>query len=201
MVAIIDYGAGNLRSVEQAVEFLGGKAVRTRDEQSILSADHVILPGVGAFGSAMEKLEQYELVPVIKEVVRQQIPLLGICLGLQLFFEESEESPDVPGLGILEGRVIRIPDAPGLKVPQIGWNALHLQNSGRLFEGIPEKTCVYFVHSYYLQAKDEQIVKAVTDYGVRIHASTEQGNVFACQFHPEKSGQWGLKILENFLKI
>ncbi len=202
MIAIIDYDAGNLRSVEKAVLHLGSEPVITRDRETILSADHVILPGVGAFGDAMKKLEDYDLTGVIREVAERKIPLLGICLGLQLLFESSDETPGVQGLGILKGKILRIPDQGGqLKVPQIGWNQLTFDNPGRLFQGIPEKTCVYFVHSYYLKAEDEKIVKASTEYGVKIHASVEKDNVFATQFHPEKSGEWGLKILDNFIHI
>ncbi len=200
MIAIIDYDAGNTKSVEKAVLFLGEEAVLTRDADRILSADGVILPGVGAFGDAMKKLHAYGLVPVIREVAKRQIPFLGICLGLQLLFEESEESPGVEGLGILQGRVVRIPAADGLKVPQIGWNSLEYPHQGRLFAGIPEHSFVYFVHSYYLQAK-EDIVTAVARYGVTVHASVEKGNVFACQFHPEKSSEVGLKILQNFIEV
>ena len=201
MVAIIDYDAGNIKSVEKAMQFLGEEAVITRDAKQILSASHVILPGVGAFGDAMEKLQNYGLIPVIHEVVKRKIPFLGICLGLQLFFERSEETPGVEGLGILKGEIKRIPDGEDLKIPHIGWNSLKYPNKGRLYEGIQENSYVYFVHSYYLEAKDAEIVVAETEYGTKIHASVEKDNVFACQFHPEKSSSVGLKILENFLKI
>lgn len=199
MIAILDYDAGNIKSVEKALQFLGEETVLTRDRDTILSADHVILPGVGAFGDAMANLEKYGLVEVIHEVVKQQIPFLGICLGLQLLFESSEETPGVEGLGILKGKILRIPETEGLKIPHMGWNSLHLQNQGRLFVNIPEDTYVYFVHSYYLQAKDPKIVAATAEYGVTIHASVEKENVFACQFHPEKSSKTGLAILKNFL--
>lgn len=201
MIAIIDYDAGNIKSVEKAIQFLGEEAVITRNPEEILSASGVILPGVGAFGDAMEKLHKYNLVPVIQEVVKRQIPFLGICLGLQLLFEKSDESPGVEGLGILEGEIKRIPDKGELKIPHIGWNSLKFPNAGRLYQGISEDSYVYFVHSYYLDAKDETIVVATTEYGTKIHASVEKGNVFACQFHPEKSSAIGLKILENFLNI
>lgn len=201
MVAVIDYDAGNLKSVEKAVALLGEEAVATRDFKTILQADRVILPGVGSFGMAMEQLKSYGLDRVIREVAGRHTPLLGICLGLQLLFDGSEESSGVEGLGILKGSIVRIPAADGLKIPHIGWNSLSLLNGGRLFRGIPDGSYVYFVHSYYLRAEDEDMVKAVTRYGVCIHASVEQDNVFACQFHPEKSGSVGLEILKNFLDI
>ena len=201
MIAIIDYDAGNIKSVEKALHYLGEETIVTRDPQTLLSADKVILPGVGSFGQAMENLHTYVLVTVIHEIVEKKIPFLGICLGLQLLFESSEETPGVEGLGILKGKIVKIPPAAGLKIPHMGWNSLHLQNNGRLFEGIPEQTYVYFVHSYYLQAEDPEIVKATTEYSTCIHASVEKDNVFACQFHPEKSSKWGLKILENFAAI
>ncbi len=201
MVAVIDYDAGNIRSVEKAVVALGGEVRITRREDEILSADHIILPGVGSFGGAMEKLHEYGLVDVIKEAVQKEIPFLGICLGLQLLFESSEESEGVKGGGILPGRIVRLPEEAGLKIPHVGWNSLQFPNPGRLFAGISEEAYVYFVHSFYLQAEDPGIVTAVTEYGTRIHASVEKGNVFACQFHPEKSSEVGLHILRNFLRI
>lgn len=201
MVAIIDYDAGNIKSVEKALHYLGEEAVITRDRDTILGADRVILPGVGAFGDAMEKLRTYELDKVIQEVVAKNTPFLGICLGLQLLFESSEESESVEGLGILKGKVVRLPEESDLKIPHIGWNSLKYPNPGRLFTGIAEDSYVYFVHSYYLQAKDPSIVTATTEYGTLIHASVEQGNVFACQFHPEKSSEVGMQILKNFLTI
>ncbi len=201
MIAIIDYNAGNLKSVEKALHLLGEETVITRSFQEIEAADKVILPGVGAFGDAMEQLKKYELDKVIREVAAQGKPFLGICLGLQLLFEGSDESQGVEGLHILDGQVFRIPDAPGLKIPHIGWNSLELANDGRLFQGIEKGAYVYFVHSYYLKAANEQIVKATTEYSTHIHASVEQGNVFACQFHPEKSGAVGLSILKNFAEL
>ncbi|MDO5455312.1 MAG: imidazole glycerol phosphate synthase subunit HisH [Eubacteriales bacterium] len=201
MTAIIDYGAGNIKSVENAMHYLGREAVLTRDPQVILRADHIILPGVGAFGDAMTRLNRYGLVQVIHEAVSENIPFLGICLGLQLIFEESEESPGVPGLGLLRGKVLRIPDEGIRKVPQIGWNDLHYPSKGRLFEGIDEGAYVYFVHSYYLKAQERSVVKAQTEYGVTIDASVEKGNLFACQFHPEKSEAVGMQILRNFLAV
>lgn len=201
MIAIIDYDAGNIKSVEKALHFLGEEACVTREKETILSADKVILPGVGAFGDAMEKIRGYGLEGVIKEVVDKGTPFLGICLGLQLLFERSDESDGVPGLGILKGEILKIPDKEGLKIPQIGWNSLRYPNKGRLFAGIPEESYVYFVHSYYLKAADESIVTATTEYSTLIHASVEKDNVFACQFHPEKSSDVGLQILRNFVNL
>jgi len=201
MTAIIDYDAGNLRSVEKALQALGEETVITRDRDRILAADRVILPGVGAFGDAMEKLQQYGLDGIIRQVVQKGTPLLGICLGLQLLFEESEESRGVPGLGILKGKIRRIPDTPGLKIPHMGWNSLTIRPGTRLFSGLGEEPYVYFIHSYYLEAADPEIVAARTDYGVEIHAAVEKDNVFACQFHPEKSSDTGLQILKNFISL
>lgn len=201
MIAIIDYDAGNLRSVEKAVAFLGAEAEITRDPEKILNAQGVILPGVGSFGDAMENLKKYGLPEVIADAVRRKIPFLGICLGLQLLFEESEESPGMNGLGICKGKILRIPPKPDLKIPHMGWNSLRYDHPGRLFSGIPEGSYVYFVHSYYLKASDPEIVKASSFYSVDIHASVEQDNVFGCQFHPEKSGETGLAILKNFINL
>lgn len=198
MIALIDYDAGNIRSVEKALLKLGQDVCVTRDRETLLRADHVILPGVGAFGDAMEHLRMYGLVEVIREIIEQKTPFLGICMGLQLLFERSEEAPGVEGLGILKGEVLKIPEGEGLKIPHMGWNSLRLQNDGRLFRGLSDEPYVYFVHSYYLKAEDERIVKAVTEYGTTIHASVERENVFACQFHPEKSSETGLQILRNF---
>ena len=201
MIAVIDYNAGNLKSVEKALNYIGEENVITRDFREIEAADKVVLPGVGAFGDAMRELRRYELDKVIREVSAGGKPFLGICLGLQLLFSGSEESPQEEGLGILEGRILRIPAKEGLKIPHIGWNSLALQNQGRLFAGIGENPYVYFVHSYYLKAEDEGIVTASTEYSAHIHASVESGNVFACQFHPEKSGATGLAILRNFANL
>lgn len=201
MVAIIDYDAGNIKSVEKAMKLLKQEVVVTRDPETIISADKVILPGVGSFGDAMGKIRQYDLEKVIHEVVERRIPFLGICLGLQLLFERSEESPGVQGLGILKGEILRIPETEGLKVPHMGWNSLEFSGDGRLFRGIPEDAYVYFVHSYYLKAEEPEIVTARTDYGTEIHASVEKGQIFACQFHPEKSSDVGLRILKNFVEL
>ena len=201
MIAIIDYDAGNLKSVEKALQFLGQECVITRDFHEIKKADKVILPGVGSFGDAMSQLRKFELDKVIHEVAAEQKPFLGICLGLQLLFEGSEESDGVEGLHLLDGEIIRIPEQEGLKIPNIGWNSLDLQNNGRLFENLNGNPFVYFVHSYYLKAREESIVKATIEYSTHIHASVEKDNIFACQFHPEKSGTVGLQILSNFAKL
>ncbi len=201
MIAIIDYDAGNIKSVEKALQYLGKEAVLTRDRDVILSADHAILPGVGSFGDAMERLRGYGLEEVIHEFVETGKPFLGICLGLQLLFGESEESPGVKGLDLIRGRITRIPEGDGRKVPQIGWNDITIRPDSRLFRGVPDHSYVYFVHSYYLQAENPADVAATTEYGVHIDAAVESGNVFACQFHPEKSSDVGLKILTNFVSL
>ena len=199
MIAIIDYDAGNIKSVEKALLSMGETPVLTRDPEVILQADHIILPGVGSFGDAMENLNKFGLIDVIHEAINRKIPFLGICLGLQLLFESSEETPGVAGLGILKGKIVRIPEGPGLKIPHMGWNSLNVREGASLFKGLEKEPYVYFVHSYYLQAKDPKIVAAIAEYGVTIHASVEKENVFACQFHPEKSSKTGLAILKNFL--
>jgi glutamine amidotransferase len=201
MVAIIDYDAGNIKSVEKAFQFLGRQVTVTRNPQEIYRADHVVLPGVGSFGDAMQKLNEYGLTEVIREVTSRNTPFLGICLGLQLLFDRSDESVGVEGLGILRGEILKIPADRGLKVPQIGWNSLQYPGRGRLFKQIPENSFVYFVHSYYLRAQNPEIVKATAEYGVKVDASVEDGNVFACQFHPEKSSDTGMQILTNFLEV
>lgn len=198
MIAIIDYDAGNLKSVEKALISLGQETVITRDPKVILGADKAILPGVGAFGDAMNNLRSFGLVDVIREFVASGKPLLGICLGLQLLFERSDESPEAEGLGILKGEILRIPPCEGLKIPHMGWNSLSIKEGTKLFKDITEGTYVYFVHSYYLKAADESIVAATTEYSTCIHAAVEAGNIYACQFHPEKSSSEGLRILKNF---
>jgi glutamine amidotransferase len=201
MIAIIDYDAGNLKSVEKALAYIGEDSVITRDKQQILNAGKVILPGVGAFGEAMEKLQHYELVDTIREVIANKTPFLGICLGLQLLFERSEESEGVEGLSVLKGEILRIPNCEGLKIPHMGWNSLSYKPEAKLFKGLDKNPYVYFVHSYYLKAANENDVAATTYYSTTIHASIEKDNVFACQFHPEKSGDVGLKILKNFASL
>lgn len=201
MIAIIDYDAGNIKSVEKALQYLGEEAVITRDREEILGSDKVILPGVGAFGDAMEKLHQYGLVDTIQEVVDRRIPFLGICLGLQLMFESSDEAPGVKGLGLLPGKILRIPKKGDMKIPHMGWNDIKIKEGAKLFAGLEDHPYVYFVHSYYLQADDPSIVAATTEYGVTIHASVEKDNIFACQFHPEKSSTIGLQILKNFIAL
>lgn len=201
MIAILDYDAGNIKSVEKALEYLGEKAVITRDRDVILSSDKAILPGVGAFGDAMNKIREYKLDNVIYDFVDSGKPFLGICLGQQLLYKTSEESPGATGLGILEGEILRIPEKDNLKIPQIGWNSLRITPGAKLFDGIADNSYVYFVHSYYLKSRDLSDVAATTEYSVNIHASVERNNVFACQFHPEKSSEVGLKILSNFIKL
>ncbi len=201
MIAIIDYDAGNLKSVQKALEYIGESPVVTRDAETILAADKVILPGVGAFGDSMEKLRSYGLIEAIKQSVSCGTPFLGICLGLQLLFDESDESPGARGLSVLKGRICAM-DRDGIhKIPHMGWNSLHFPRKSKLFKGIDEGAYVYFVHSYYLKAEDEDIVTAEAEYTNHIHAAVECGNVYACQFHPEKSGDTGLKILKNFVSL
>lgn len=201
MIAIIDYDAGNIKSVEKAIQSLGGQACLSRQEETLLKADHVILPGVGSFGDAMQKLEKYGLLPIIPKIIERKTPFLGICLGMQLLFEESQESPGVEGLSLLSGKIKKIPAKEGLKIPHMGWNSLKFCRRGRLFEDIKDESYVYFVHSYYLQASDQEVVTATTDYAERLHVAVEKDNIFGCQFHPEKSGEVGLQILKNFIEM
>lgn len=201
MIAILDYDAGNIKSVEKALVYLGQEAKITRDRDEILASEKVILPGVGSFGDAMGKLKEYKLDQVIYDVVDRKIPFLGICLGLQLLYESSEESPGVAGLGLLKGTVNRIPEQPGLKIPHMGWNSLDIKKDATLFTGIEGNPYVYFVHSYFLKAADVSEVAATTHYSTEIHASVEKGMIFACQFHPEKSSSVGLHILKNFIEL
>ena len=201
MIGIIDYDAGNLRSVEKALVSLGEEVIVSRDSSEILQADKVILPGVGSFGDAMNNLDKFGLVDTIKKVAASGTPFLGICLGLQLLFKESDETPGAEGLDILPGKILKIPAKDGFKIPHMGWNSLDVKPEVRLFKGLEGNPYVYFVHSYYLKAADEGIVAATTEYTTHIHASVESGNVFACQFHPEKSSDVGLKILKNFASL
>lgn len=201
MIGIIDYDAGNLRSVEKALVSLGEEVIVSRDSSEILQADKVILPGVGSFGDAMNNLDKFGLVDTIKKVATSGTPFLGICLGLQLLFKESDETPGAEGLDILPGKILKIPAKDGFKIPHMGWNSLDVKPGARLFKGLEGNPYVYFVHSYYLKAADEGIVAATTEYTTHIHASVESGNVFACQFHPEKSSDVGLKILKNFASL
>ncbi|MBE5937648.1 MAG: imidazole glycerol phosphate synthase subunit HisH [Lachnospiraceae bacterium] len=201
MIAIIDYDSGNIGSVSKAFEYIGEKPVVTRDVETILSADKVVFPGVGSFGDAMDKLNRYGLVEVLRKVADSGTPLLGICLGLQVLFEKSEESPGVEGLAILPGKICEIPKDGIHKIPHMGWNLLEFPRESALFKGIQDDSYVYFVHSYYLQAADENIVAATTEYITHIHAAVEKDNVFGCQFHPEKSGDVGLQILKNFVEM
>ena len=201
MIAIIDYGAGNLHSVKNALDFLGADNIVTGNKEEILSADKVILPGVGAFGDAMKCLEERGLVETVKAVVENSKPFLGICLGLHLLFEESEESPNVKGLGIFKGKIVKIPDNRSLKIPHMGWNNIRITKDSKILKNIGNEPYVYFVHSYYVEAKDESVVSAYTEYGQRLDIAVEQGNVFATQFHPEKSGDTGMEILKNFIAL
>ena len=201
MIAIIDYDAGNLKSVENALQYLGEECIVTRDKEELLKADKIILPGVGAFGDAMEKLHKFGLVDVIHKLVKENKPFLGICLGLQLMFESSEEGPGVKGLGLLPGKIVKFPEKEGFKIPHMGWNSIDVKEGSRLFKGVSNNSYVYFVHSYYLQAENENDVAATTEYITHVHASVEHDNIFACQFHPEKSSTAGLRILKNFVEL
>ena len=200
MIAIIDYGAGNLHSVKNALDFLGAENIISNKSEEILGADKIILPGVGAFGHAMDALKKSGMDKTVKEAVKQNKPLLGICLGLQLMFEESEEAPGIEGLGLFKGKIVKIPDT-GLKIPHMGWNSLSGHEKSRLLGNLGDNPYVYFVHSYYLTTPEEEVVSAYTNYGAQLGVAVERGNVFATQFHPEKSGDVGMKILENFINM
>ena len=203
MIAIIDYGMGNLASVAKACAFLGHRAVITSDPKQIASAGKLILPGVGAFGAAMAELKNRRLVAPILDAIVEERPLLGLCLGLQLMFESSEESPGVRGLGILPGKVKRFPQGKGLKVPHMGWNRIETADGkDPLLRGVPDGAFMYFVHSFYAVPDDRSLVAARTGYGSYFPSVVWDGwRTWATQFHPEKSQKWGLKILENFLSI
>ena len=200
MIAIIDYKAGNLQSVVNALDFLGCENKITTDKDEILSSDGVILPGVGAFGDAMKSIRANKLENVVYDCIDKNKPFLGICLGLQMLFEDSEESRGVSGMGIFKGSILKIPSM-GLKIPHIGWNSLEMAKESKILKNIGDSPYLYFVHSYYLCAKEKSLVSSTTDYGVKIEASIEKDNLFACQFHPEKSGETGLKILSDFIKL
>lgn len=200
MIAIIDYGAGNLSSVKKALDFLGAESEITMDKDRILSASHVILPGVGSFGDAIKSMEERGLVEVAREAGRTK-NFLGICLGLQLLFEGSDESPDVKGLGLLKGNIVTIPKDNGLKVPHIGWNSVELKQKNGIFKGIEDNSYFYFVHSYYLKDADEDAVAGTTEYGVSIECAVQKGKLCGVQFHPEKSSSTGLKLLKNFIEM
>lgn len=201
MIAIIDYGAGNLQSVKKAFDFIGAESIITDNPETIKNCDKILLPGVGSFGDAMESMNAKNLVEVIKAEALSGKPFLGICLGLQLLFEESEESPDVKGLGIFKGKIKKFSTDMGLKIPHIGWNSLEIKQKDTLFKGIPENSYVYFVHSYYLHAENENDIATVTNYGIDFHSAVGKDNIFATQFHPEKSGDVGLQILRNFASM
>ncbi len=202
MTAIVDYDAGNIKSVEKALRFIGEEPLITRDADQIRSAERVIVPGVGAFGDAMGKMDHFGLAEVLRDVAGKGVPILGICLGLQLFFDRSEEAgQDVEGLGILPGEIVKFPERDGFKIPHMGWNSIQVNPESRLLGGISDGSYVYFVHSYYLRAKRQGDVAATADYIVEFHAAAEHENVFATQFHPEKSGETGLKILKNFVAL
>jgi len=200
-VVIVDYGMGNLRSVEKALEKVGVSAVVSSHRDDVLNAAALVVPGVGAFGDAMEELSRLDLVAPLRQRAAAGVPILGICLGLQIFFEESEEAPGVRGLGLVQGRVRRFSSEAGLKIPHMGWNALNIRAGSRLFQGVPDGAYVYFVHSYFVAPTDEQVVAATTYYGVRFAAAIETRNILGVQFHPEKSQRTGLNILANFGRI
>lgn len=201
MIAIIDYSAGNIQSVSKALKHIGCDCFVTRDKNEIARADAAVLPGVGSFGDTVDSLDKYGLRDAVLDFINSGKPFLGICLGLQLLFPESEESPNAKGLGVFEGTITKIPNGEGLKIPHMGWNSLSFPKQSRLFRGIEGEPYVYFVHSFYLNATDRDIVAAQTEYGVKIDAAVERGNVFATQFHPEKSGDVGLQMLKNFAAI
>ncbi len=201
MIVIIDYGAGNVQSVNKALKHIGCDTVITNDKNLILKSDGAVLPGVGSFGDTVDAMNSYNIKDTVLEYTKSGKPFLGICLGLQLLFPKSEESPDADGLGIFNGTISKIPSGSGLKIPHIGWNSLDIKKNSVLFKGIEKNPYVYFVHSYFLNAEDKSIVSAQTEYGVKIDAAIEKDNIFATQFHPEKSGDTGLKILRNFADL
>jgi glutamine amidotransferase len=201
MIAVIDYGMGNLRSVQKGIERVGFKADVTRDREQIEAAAGVVFPGVGAFGACMDNLRTYGLIETVRRVIARGTPFLGICLGMQLLFEESEEFGRVPGLGIFPGRVVRFQNQPDLKVPHMGWNQITKRQDAPHLRGVEEGAFVYFVHSYYVVPADPSLTATSTQYGGEFTSAIARDNVFATQYHPEKSQAVGLKILENFGRI
>lgn len=201
MIAIVDYGMGNLRSVQKAVERIGHTAEIVCRPEQIRTAERLILPGVGAFRDAIHELKRLDLVEPIREHIQQDKPFLGICLGLQMLFDVSYEDGEWPGLGVLPGEVVRFPPSAELKVPHMGWNTLEPTGPVRLLDGIPTDASFYFVHSYYVVPRDASVIAARTDYGVRFTSMVARGNMFATQFHPEKSQKVGLKLLSNFTSV
>lgn len=201
MIAVIDYGAGNLQSVVKAFHFIGCDILVTTDQEELKQASAAVLPGVGAFGDAMNCLKQSDFVNPVLDFIESGKPFLGICLGLQLLFEGSEETPGVSGLGVLKGKIIKIPAETGLKIPHIGWNSLVVKENAGLFKNLEPNPYVYFVHSYYLRAENPDVVSSTTNYGIEIDASVQRNNLFATQFHPEKSGKTGLQMLKNFVSF
>jgi glutamine amidotransferase len=203
MIAIVDYGMGNLRSVSKAFESLGHSTSVTRISEEILNSSGIVLPGVGAFGDCIRNLDEFDLIEPIKKSIMQEKPFLGICLGLQVLFEQSEESPAVRGLGIFKGRIVRFPkfDDKRLKIPHMGWNQVELAKETPFLKGIPNKSWFYFVHSYYPEPEDQEIIAATTTYGIDFACAVSAGSIFACQFHPEKSSNLGLRILSNFADL
>ena len=201
MIAIIDYGAGNIQSVYKALKYVGCDCIVTNDKDEIMKAEGAILPGVGSFGNSMDNMNKNGITETVREFINTKKPFLGICLGLQLLFPESEESPGVKGIDIFKGTVTKIPDGEGLKIPHMGWNSIKLLKKDGIFKGIKDNSYVYFVHSYYLNAENKDIVAAQTEYGVTIDAAVSYENVTATQFHPEKSGEVGLQMLRNFAEM
>ena len=197
-IVIVDYGMGNLHSVNKAVALVGGNPVITGDKEAIAAAEKLILPGVGAFGDCMANLEKAGVIPVLKDYIASGKPFLGICLGMQVLFEESEESPGIKGLGVFPGKVVRIPTS--LKIPHMGWNRLRLKAFSPLLEGSAGQY-VYFVHSYCCQPEDPDLVAAVCEYGTDVVASIGRDNVFGFQYHPEKSSAAGLAMLKRFVNL
>ena len=205
MIAIIDYGMGNLRSVQKGFEAVGAKAIVTSDSKKILSARSVVLPGVGAFKACMDNLEKFDLIDTVKQSVQSGKPFLGICLGLQLLFSQAEEFGSVSGLGIPKGKVVGFKDAPNsgdpLKIPHMGWNNVEVKPSHPLFDSVPNQSFFYFVHSYYVVPEDRATVATTTNYGIEFVSGIHHENIHAFQFHPEKSQQLGLTVLKNFSRL